>query len=383
MQPATPFPELRALESPSYLPSLEELLEKLPKGGKPLPAPQAHRSGEKLPVFPTEPSGFVRASSHRADENIHPFPGTSGGTGTSSSLPTFPSSSDLPPAASQPSSPAENSPLPPIDETPAPETGTTAPDCESPAPHSEPTPDAAAPSSYSPIAMATSSAMEDEDEVTDDELRRAFEPIVESSLERVLYAPDKGLHTYLEPMLRSTVRRAIAEQIDTAVQFRSTGPMDRLGWRLKALLTSRTYDEIVFQSTRRYQVEEAYLLRKEDFSLISYASHDPARHASTRKVQSTVKSISTRLYGSDRRIVKSFDFPENRIVIVREGEHAILAAVVRGRSNALVRADLDYVLRQAEERFGERLEDESDAFIHVLQPILEGCLLIQSPAPPN
>ena len=71
------------------------------------------------------------------------------------------------------------------------------------------------------------------------------------------------------------------------------------------------------------------------------------------------------------------------MAIIREGKHTLLVALVRGRSNALVRADLDYVLRQAEDRFGERLEDETDAFLHVLQPILEGCLLIQSPAPPT
>ncbi|MEM9081637.1 MAG: hypothetical protein AAGC74_13200 [Verrucomicrobiota bacterium] len=225
--------------------------------------------------------------------------------------------------------------------------------------------------------------MEDEPDYSDEEFKAALEPIVESSLERVLYSPDKGLHTYLEPMLRSTVRRAIAEQIDAAVQFRSTGSLDRIGWRLKALLTSRSYDDVVFQSTRRYQVEEAFLLRKEDFSLISYASHNPARHASAKRVAPTIRSLASRILDNEDRLLKSFELPDDHMAITRQGEHSILVAIVRGRSNALVRADLDFVLRQAEERFGERLEDETDAFVHVLQPILEGCLLIQSPAAPS
>ncbi len=242
------------------------------------------------------------------------------------------------------------------------------------------------PSTPMPTSMANlvADAMDDEPRAaTDDDLRRAFEPIVEGSLERVLYAPDKGLHTYLEPMLRSTVRRAIAEQIDAAVQFRSTSTTDRLGWRLKALMTSRSYDEVVFHSTRRYQVEETFLLRKEDYSLISFASHDPARHASEKRVAPTIKKLTTRLIDSEGNLRKTFEYNDEQLAIIREGDYTLLVALVRGRSNALVRADLDYVLRQAEERFGERFEVETDAFLHVLQPILEGALLIQSPAPPN
>jgi hypothetical protein len=159
--------------------------------------------------------------------------------------------------------------------------------------------------------------------------------------------------------------------------------MDRIGWRLKALMTSQGYEDVVFESTRRYQVEEAFLVRKEDFSLVSFASHDPARHASAKRVTTTVKSLTAKLLDQNGILRKTFELEHDRVGIIREGQHTILVASVRGRSNALVRADLDYVLRQAEDRFGERLEDETDAFLHVLQPILEGCLLIQSPAPPN
>ena len=57
--------------------------------------------------------------------------------------------------------------------------------------------------------------------------------------------------------------------------------------------------------------------------------------------------------------------------------------VIRGRANALVRADLDYTLEQVEQRFEKRLRAEGHHFIHLVQPILESCLLIQSPAPPR
>lgn len=218
---------------------------------------------------------------------------------------------------------------------------------------------------------------------TDDDLKDALLPILETTLAKALYAPETGIHTYLEPMLRSTVRRALAEQMDSARQFGEIGPVDRLAWRLSALFTSRSYDEIVFDRTRRFQVEEVYLIRKCDKSLVSYASHDPARHSSTRRVQSTLRMLVRRLQTQKNELRTTFDLPEKRTVIVRAGKYCLLLAILRGADNALVRADLDYVLRQAEERFGDRLNRSSEAFLQILQPILEGCLLIQSPAPPR
>lgn len=218
---------------------------------------------------------------------------------------------------------------------------------------------------------------------TDDDLKEALLPMLEISLAKALYAPKTGLNSYLEPMLRSTVRRALAEQMDTARHFSEVGSLDRLAWRLSALFKSRSYDEIVFERTRRFQVEEVYLIRKSDQSLISYASHDPARHASTRRVQSTLRMLVRKLPRDQTQPVTSIDLPEKRLLLVREGQFCLLLAILRGNTNALVRADLDYVLRQAEDRFGNRLEKRSEAFLQVLQPVLEGCLLIQSPAPPR
>ena len=336
----TPFPELKTFETPPRLPSLEHLLASLPKPSYPAKKETAPTS---LPTFPLETPKSRALATKQAQTIKKPIPTT--------------------------------------------KLASTSIDPENPQPSNQRT--AQTPPMPSPFTLAVTQAMLDEETepeqppATDADFQNAINPLIEHSLEHVLYSPNKGLHTYLEPMLRSTVRRAIAEQIDTAVQFRSTGTVDRVGWRLKALMTSRSYDDVVFQSTRRYQVEEAILLRIEDFSLVSFASHDPARHASEKRIAPTVKKLIPRITDSEGRLRKTFEVGDNRVGIIREGKHTILLATVRGRSNALVRADLDYVLRQVEERFAERLEEETSAFLHVLQPILEGCLLIQSPSAPN
>src|SRR5690606_16111247 len=103
--------------------------------------------------------------------------------------------------------------------------------------------------------------------------------------------PSNGFHFYLEPMLRHSIRRALAEQMETAQHFSSLNATSKLAWRLKALFTSRSYDDIVFERTRRYQVTEVFLLARGTNQLISYASNDPVRHCHSKQIQSDLKQL--------------------------------------------------------------------------------------------
>lgn len=356
--PASPFPELKALEQKRPVPTLAKLL----RGGPSLPSttldsPSLGRTVLRVPSFPCPPQAPAR------DE---PDSGKNLGN-----LPPADSSESLQETlASLMEEPDEDSPA-------QPDSG------EPDAPDALPVPSSPSSSDNTAGEAGATDKPAGEAEATDEDLVNALRPLLQASMDGALFSPQSGLHSYLEPMLRSTVRRAIAEQMENSRQFSEVGAFDRLAWRLRALFTSRSYDDIVFDRTRRHQVEEAYLIRRKSKSLVSYASHDPARHSNPRRIQSTVRSLCSRLQAPDGSIETTFDLPEKRLGLVREGKHCLLVAVLRGRSNALVRADLDYILRQVEDRFGKELELRSDAFIHVLQPLLEGCLLIQSPSPPH
>lgn len=348
--PTTPFPELQALDQKRKVPSLADLLGDGPGLPiNPLPAPIPLAGKPKL-------SGLSRLPQEAPSSRPNTKPKRS------SALVDMPVGRD--------SAMRETIAASMEDPEPEEEFAMPVPPQVDPSLRTEPRPRPPEPTS-------------NRSRSTDDDLKDALLPVLETTLAKALYAPDTGIHTYLEPMLRSTVRRAIAEQLDTARQFGEVGPVDRLAWRLSALFTSRSYDEIVFDRTRRFQVEEVYLIRKCDKSLISYASYDPARHSSTRRIQSTLRMLVRKLKSKDETLKTSYELPEKRALLVRVGKHCLLLATLRGADNALVRADLDYVLRQAEERFGDRLNRSSEAFLQILQPILEGCLLIQSPAPPR
>jgi len=215
---------------------------------------------------------------------------------------------------------------------------------------------------------------------TDEDLREAFAPIVEMAVRNAVYARENGIDTYLEPMLRSTIRRALAEYSPTQRPFQTPGLIDWAKWKLQALFTSRSYEDIIFEKTHRFQVEEVFLLDVASLALISFASNDPARHASAKRVEGTVQRLALQLRDAEGRIRSGFDLPEHRRAVSWSGRFTVLVAVVRGRSNELVTADLEFALKRIEDRFRDRIGPGGPPLMQDLQPYLEDCLLIQAPA---
>lgn len=230
-----------------------------------------------------------------------------------------------------------------------------------------------------PEPASTSSAPPTED-YTDDDLREAFGPIVEDAVRKAVYAKENGIDTYLEPMLRATIRRALAEYAPASRPFQPPGAFDRFIWHIQALFTSRTYEDIIFSKTRRFQVEEVFLLDGASLALVSFASCDPARHASVRRVFNTVQRIALQLRDDDGALRPSFEIADDRSVISRQGRHVILAAIVRGEPGELVLDDLEFALRRIEDHFRDQFQQDGSPLLYAIQPFLEDCLLIQSPA---
>jgi hypothetical protein len=215
---------------------------------------------------------------------------------------------------------------------------------------------------------------------TDDDLREAFGPIVEQAVRSAVYAKENGIDTYLEPMLRATIRRALAEYSPAGRPFQPPGVIDRFFWHVRALFTSRTYEDIFFEQTRRFQVEEVFLLDASTLALVSFASCDPARHASVRRVTSTAQRLAMQVRDPSGQFHPAFEISASHRAIARRGRHVILVAIVRGRPGEIVLADLEFALRRIEDHFRDQFAQEGSALLHELQPFLEDCLLIQAPA---
>lgn len=214
-----------------------------------------------------------------------------------------------------------------------------------------------------------------EPDFTDADLTAALLPLVGGAGGGLNFHDDASF----EAVLRATFRRALAEQ--HSGPFQDPDLTHRILWRAQALFTSRSYDEVLADKIRRFSVEEVYLLDRDKLSLISYASCDPVRHSNPRRVGSFAKQLAIRVKDESGAILLGFELGENRRTFVRPGRFCHLVAVIRGEINDLVKADLDFALRRIETRFEEPFV-QGHPLLKELQPLLEECLLIHSPAAP-
>ncbi|MCU0750761.1 MAG: hypothetical protein MUF13_14575, partial [Akkermansiaceae bacterium] len=251
----------------------------------PLPSP--------LPGLATHSSGSKKTC------NVLPFPSADPAPSPlpAAPLPAWPSAgSDVKPAAFPTSWPAPLSSLPTTSDF----TATDALPLDMPvfgfakAPDLETRPAAASEPVSSPFQKAQDEPVDDKD-FTDEDLREAFGPIMEAAVRNAVYAKENGIDTYLEPMLRATIRRALAEYSPSSRPFQAPGAFDRFIWHVQALFTSRTYEDIFFEKTRRFQVEEVFLLDAATLAMVSFASCDPARHSSARRISGTAQRLALQL----------------------------------------------------------------------------------------
>ncbi len=183
-----------------------------------------------------------------------------------------------------------------------------------------------------------------------------------------------------EAVLRATFRRALSEHQNGP--FQQPGWRHRTMWHLQALFSSRAYDEVLAEKIRRFHVEEVYLLDRDRLSLVSYASADPVRHANARKVGPFSRQLALRLRDESGALQLGFELGEGRRTFVRAGRFCYMVAVIHGEINDLVKADLDFALRRIETRYRAPFV-QGHPLLKELQPLLEECLLIHSPAAPS
>jgi hypothetical protein len=210
---------------------------------------------------------------------------------------------------------------------------------------------------------------------TDNDLLEALLPLLAAAPSNATL-PDTAA---FESILRNSFRRALAEH--STGPFQNPDLLHRSLWRVKALFSSRSYEDVIDEKLRRFRVEEVHLLDRRKLSMISFASSDPVRHSNARKVDAMARRLATAIKDDSGAVAFSGKVPDGRSFFVREGRYSYLVAIVRGEPDELVKADLEFSLKRIESRF--RIPFERGApLLQEIQPFLEDCLMIHSPAAP-
>ncbi|MBB5350013.1 hypothetical protein HNR46_000234 [Haloferula luteola] len=225
-----------------------------------------------------------------------------------------------------------------------------------------------------PSAPGASSMEDPEAPYTDEDLLEALSPLMRSA-----HPPTPLSCEEWEPVLRTAFRRALAQH--TQGPFQEPDLFQKFRWRLQALFSSRSYEEVVETRSHRYHLEEVFLLDDRHFSLISHASGNLTRHLHPRRVAPTVDRLAQYLAESPSPSPREFPFENGMQAVVLPSPHAWLIACFRGRADTDALLDLECILRRIQLRFGPRLA-AGDPLLEEIQPMLEECLLIHSPLAP-
>lgn len=215
---------------------------------------------------------------------------------------------------------------------------------------------------------------------TDDDLVAVLRPVVDQSLQHSFHQAGSSMETHWDPWLRTTIRRAFAQQIAHDKPASDPSFLNHLWWRLQSFFGDRYYEELVFEHTKRFRIEEVFLFEKTQRRLISFVSDDPYRQSMNKQVQRTVSHLIQSVFDNQNTIRLQFPMPRGRMAEVRQGKRCLLVAIILGNIHDTSRSDLDYTLRRIENRYGSRLSDADDDLSRGLHPHLEDCLLITTPS---
>ena len=214
---------------------------------------------------------------------------------------------------------------------------------------------------------------------TDDDWAAALAPVVEQSLQHTWQQAGGSMETLWEPWLRTTIRRALAEQQALVEPVHAPGFFEHLTWRLKSLFGNHNYEAMAFEKSKRCRVEEVFLLEKNQLALLSYASKDAERNADSAHVMRTVEQLTETVRDDEGTVRLQYSLPRGRKAEVCVGRQSLLIAVTLGNLQESMRADLEYTLRRIEMRYGPRFEDRDEDLMLSIQPQLQDCLLITTP----
>ena len=220
-----------------------------------------------------------------------------------------------------------------------------------------------------------------------EELTRALQPSVESSVRESISSNPKVFVDALHPILGPMVRRSIAESLRRLLQslnetLAHTFSWQGLKWRFEALRTGKSFAEVVMLRSLVYRVEQLFLIHRETSLSLVHVAADPNTAQDSDMIAGMLSAIQDfardSFKTSDDSALEEFRIGELQVWIA-PGRHAYLAAVIRGTPPRELRTTLEETIDSIHILEGTALAHfNGDAKpFETLRPELEACLRAQ------
>lgn len=219
-------------------------------------------------------------------------------------------------------------------------------------------------------------------------LRESLEPIIERTLHSsVRDHPEKlvdAIYPIMGPAIRTSIAAAIREFAESMNQIlRKSFSFRAIKWRIEALITGKSFSEILISRSLSYNVEQVFLIHRQSGLLLQHV-------AAQGSVLKDADMISGMLTAIKDFLSDSFTEGGQELETVDAGRFKLWLTygsqvLLVGAVNGTAPADVRKVFRKALDGIEESLKKEIASFkqddltvFEPARPFLESCLLHQS-----
>ncbi len=220
-----------------------------------------------------------------------------------------------------------------------------------------------------------------------DQLTRALQPAVESSIKESVERRPQIFVDALHPLIGSIVRKSVAETLRRLLQsfnqtLEHTFSWRGLKWRWESLRTGRSFAEVVMLRSLVYRVQQLFLIHRETSLSLLHVTADPAISKDSDMVAgmlSAIQDFARDSFATEKdSVLEEFRMGDLQVWML-PGHYAYLAAVIQGNPSLELRPALQETIETVHVLKGSALAEfagDASAF-ESLRPELESCLRAQ------
>jgi outer membrane protein OmpA-like peptidoglycan-associated protein len=217
----------------------------------------------------------------------------------------------------------------------------------------------------------------------DVQLSKALAPTVEEAISASVKRNPQRLVSAIFPLMGPAIRRSIANAFAEMVQslnktLEYSLSWRGLRWRLEALRSGKSFAEVVLSHTLLYRVEQVFLIHKSTGLLLQHVAVG-SEHQDADLVSGMLTAIQDFVH--DSLGTEKYDSLESlRVgglnIWVEQGQHAVLASVIRGAAPSGLRVVMQETLDSIHVQFDPELEafDGDTGPFEPTRTLLRDCL---------
>ena len=199
-----------------------------------------------------------------------------------------------------------------------------------------------------------------------DKISQVLEPVIDASLKASVINNPKAIADAIFPALGPGIRKAISSTIMGMIQslnqiLNHSFSIQGMKWRFEAFKTRKPFAEIVLLNTLVYQVEQIFLIHKETGLVLEHVVSKDAIIQDPDLVSAMLTAIQDFVMDSfstdTQGDLETLRMGSNRSIWIEKGEHALIAAVIRGTPPVDLRNTYQELIEDIHIKSGSALEN--------------------------